>query len=299
MSVLSTSLDRSPPTATYERSSAQSTLSSPDHDEIVLEGFMDNIVGVSDVSVDGGSAGSQSAFSRWLPALREIKQRIQQLAEGRLQRSSHLDQSEPSDDLSLRRCTIRLLMTCASLSPADFECPVGYLGPSESTPFYPTGDLGRDRDLAYNIAMDSLDDLDVYLQGSDDVRIANKLFELAQALSDLGLREYALNVSGSALDAFERSFVAAPNNFRLHVALVLSLRANILCDLMRNEESRDAVERAVTLCKEHQDSQTGPVPELAYTSLNYAVLLGSIGLKDESAAVAFELLGEADESQPI
>jgi len=34
--------------------------------------------------------------------------------------------------------------------------------------------------------------------------------------------------------------------------------------------------------------------------LNYAVLLCGIGpSRDESAAVAFELLGEVDESQPI
>jgi hypothetical protein len=54
----------------------------------------------------------------------------------------------------------------------------------------------------------------------------------------------------------------------------------------------------VTLFKEHRDSQTTPVPELASALLNYAVLLSSIGLKDETAAVAFELFGEVDRSQP-
>ena len=189
-------------------------------------------------------------------------------------------------------------MSHASLSPADFVSPVGYLGPQETTPYYPTGDLREDRSLTFNTAMDSIDDLEVYLQGNDDVRIATKLSELAQSLSDLGLREYALDISGFALDIFEQPYLATPNNHRLHVASVLALQANILCDLKRNEEGRDAAERAVTLCKEHRDSQTGPVPELAYTLLNYAVLLTSIGLKDESAAVAFELLGEVDESEP-
>ncbi|KAI0003778.1 hypothetical protein BJV74DRAFT_486607 [Russula compacta] len=216
----------------------------------------------------------------------------------RLMRFSHISQSEPSNNLSPRRCAIRLLMSCASLSPADFVSPVGYLGPEETTPYYPTGDLREDRNLAFNIAMDSIDDLEVCLQEKDDVRIATKFSELAQSLSDLGLREYALEVSGFVLDIFERPYLATPNNHRLHVASVLALRANILCDLRRNEEGRDAAERAVTLYKEHQDSQTGPVPELTSTLLNYAVLLTSIGLKDESAGVAFELLGEADESQP-
>ena len=146
--------------------------------------------------------------------------------------------------------------------------------------------------------MDSIDDLEICLQGNVDVRIATKLSELVQALSDLGLREYALDVSGFALDILEWPYVAASHKYRLHVASVLSLRANILCDLKRNEEGMDVAERAVTLYKEHRDSQLGPVPELTSTSLNYAVLLTSIGLKDQSAAVAFELLGEVDGSQP-
>jgi hypothetical protein len=146
--------------------------------------------------------------------------------------------------------------------------------------------------------MDCLDDLEVCLLGDDDVRTATKLFELAQALSDLGLREYALTTSGFALDALERPFIAMPNDTRLHLASVLSLRANILCDLKKNDEANEAAERAVTLCREHRDSQTAPVPELAYALLNHAVILNSIGLADGSAAVAYELLDELDESRP-
>jgi len=188
-------------------------------------------------------------------------------------------------------------MSAASLSPANFTSPVGYLGPPESTPYYPTGDL-QDRVIAFTNAMDCFDDLEVYLRGDDGFQIATRLFELAQALSDLGLHEYALNTSGFALDTLERPYVVTPNNARLHVASVLSLRANILCDLKRNDEARDAADRAMSLCREHQDSQASTGLDFAYTSLNYAVLLSSIGLKDESAAVAFELLEEVDESQP-
>jgi tetratricopeptide (TPR) repeat protein len=188
-------------------------------------------------------------------------------------------------------------MSAASLSAADFASPVGYLGTSESTPYYPTGDL-QDRNIAFTNAMDCVDHLEDYLHGNDDVRIATKLVELAQALSDLGLHEYALNTSGFALDTLERLFTAAPDDSRLHLASILSLRANILCDLKRNDEARDMADRAVSLCKEHRDSQTAPVSELAYALLNYAVLLNSIGHKDESAAVAFELLSDEDEAQP-
>jgi tetratricopeptide (TPR) repeat protein len=144
--------------------------------------------------------------------------------------------------------------------------------------------------------LNCLDDLEADPQGSDD-QIATKLFELAQALSDLGLREYALNTSGYALDVLERLYVAEPNKSRLRVASVQSLRANILCDLKRNDEARDAADRAVTLCRELKDSRATPLPELAYALLNHAVLLSSMGLNDEGAAVAFELLCE-DESQP-
>jgi tetratricopeptide (TPR) repeat protein len=190
-------------------------------------------------------------------------------------------------------------MSGASLSPADFASPVGFLGPSESTPYYPTGDLQTDRTVAFNTAMDCLDDMEVDFHGHDDVRIADTLCKLAQALSDLGLHKYALDTSGFALDALEQSYVMAPNDFRHHLASILSVRANILYDLKQNDEAIDAAHRAVTLFREHRDSQLAPVPELAFASLNYTVLLGSIGLKDESAAVAFEfdLLG-VDESEP-
>jgi tetratricopeptide (TPR) repeat protein len=187
-------------------------------------------------------------------------------------------------------------MSAASLSPADFAPSVGYLGPSETTPYYPTGDLRGDRPIAFTTAMNCLDDLDVEPQTNDEY-IATKLFELAQALSDLGLCDYALNTSGYALNILERLYVAESNKFRIRVASVHSLRANILCDLKRNEEARDAADRAVTLCKEQRDSQTMPVPELAYVLLNHAILLCSMGFNDESAAVAFELLCE-DESRP-
>ena len=189
-------------------------------------------------------------------------------------------------------------MSSASLSPADFASPVGFLGPSESTPYYPTGDLQRDRTVAFNTAMDCLDDMEVDFHRNDDVTIANTLCKIAQALNDLGLHKYALDTSSFALETLEHSYVAAPNDFRHHVASILSVQANILYDLKQNDMAIEAAHRAVTLFREHRDSQSAPVPELAFASLNYTVLLSSTGLKDESAAVAFELLGEVDESQP-
>ena len=188
-------------------------------------------------------------------------------------------------------------MSSASLSPADFASPVGFLGPSENTLYYPTGDLQVDRIVAFTTAMDCLDHMEVRHHGNDDVRIATTLFELAQALSDLGLHKYALDTSGFALDTLERASVATRNS-PCHAASILSLRANILCDRKQNDEAIDAAHRAVSLFKEHRGSQVAPGSELAFALLNYAVLLNSIGLKDESAAVAFELLGEVDESQP-
>ena len=208
---------------------------------------------------------------------------------------SPIFQNEPPDRVQLRRCGVRLLMSGASLSPADFASPVGFLGPLESTPYYPTGDLQRDRAVAFTTAMDCLDYMEDHLHGKDDVRIATTLFELAQALSDLGLHKYALDTSGFALDALEHPYVATPNDFHRHVASILSLRANILCDLKQNDEAKDAANRAVTLYKEHQGFQTVAVPELTFALLNSAVLLGSLGLKDESVGVAVELLSEVDE----
>jgi tetratricopeptide (TPR) repeat protein len=188
-------------------------------------------------------------------------------------------------------------MLGALLFPADFASPIGYLGPQESTPYYPTGDLQRDRSVAFTTAVGCLDDLGVFL-GKDNVRIADKLFKLAQALSDLGFREYALTVSDFALDVIEHLYFVAPNNYRPYVASVLSLRANIFCDLKRNDEAIDAADQAVKLCREHRVSQATPVPELPYASLNHALLLSSMGLKDESATVASELLNELDKSWP-
>jgi len=104
--------------------------------------------------------------------------------------------------------------------------------------------------------------------------------------------------SGFALDALQRPYTAEPNNACLHVASVLSLRANILCDLKKNDEANDAAERAATLCREHEDYQTAPIPELTYALLNHAVILNVLDLKDDSAAVAFELFGKLDESPP-
>jgi tetratricopeptide (TPR) repeat protein len=186
-------------------------------------------------------------------------------------------------------------MSSASLSPADFASPVGFLGPLEFTPYYPTGDLQRDRAVAFTTAMDCLDHMEDHLHGNDDVRIATTLFELAQALSDLGLHKYALDTSGFALDTLEHPYVATPNDFHRHVAAILTLRANILCDLKQNDEAIDAANRAVTLFKELQCSQTTAVPELTFALLNSAELLSSIGLKDESAAVALQLLTDVDE----
>lgn len=296
--------------------------------DITLEG-MDNIMGLSDVGLAGGSTERprptpESAFSHWLSTLREIKQRIEQFTEGGFERTSlldpvrhgvlrcspekvsnafclilsHIAQSEPSNRVQLRRCAVRLLMTSTSFSPADFSSPVGFLGRSESMPYYPTGDIQKDRMVAFTAAMDCLDHLEVHLPGNDDIRIATTLFELTQALSDLGLHKYALDTSGFALDTLEHPYVAMPEDARHRVASILSLRGSILCDLKQNDEAVDAAHRAVTLFREHRDSQNTPIPELAFASLNYAVLLNSIGLKDECAAAVFELLGEVDESQP-
>ncbi|KAH9964229.1 hypothetical protein BC827DRAFT_1189776 [Russula dissimulans] len=275
--------------------------SMPDHGGGITFESMDNNVWVPHSGSQGGSSEQigtptqELAFNRWLPALREIKQRLEQFAQGRFERISQLNQGE-SPNTPLRRYVMRLLMSAASLSPANFVSAVGYMGPPESTPYYPTGDL-QDRIMAFANAMDCLDDLED-LRADDGFRISTKLFELAQALSDLGLHEYALNTSGFALDTLERPYVVAQNNTPLQIASVLSLRANILCDLKRSDEARNAAERALSLCREYQSPQTAADLDLAYTSLNYAVLLSSFGLKDESAAVAFELLNEVDESQP-
>ncbi|KAI0294974.1 hypothetical protein BC826DRAFT_299171 [Russula brevipes] len=132
---------------------------------VEIEGLMDNIIGEVEIGTAGVSAEQyrsqptptpEPAFGPRFPALREIKQRIEQLTEGRLEMTSHSDQSESSNLVSLRRCGVRLLMSVASLDPADFASPVGFFGPSESTPYYPTGDLQRDRGLAHVIAIGHL-----------------------------------------------------------------------------------------------------------------------------------------------
>jgi hypothetical protein len=198
-------------------------------------------------------------------------------------------------NLALRRSGMRLLMSCASLSTADFASPEGYLGPSASTPYYPTGDLQEDRDFAYASAMHCLDALDVLLAVNDRANIAAKQSELAQSLSDLGLHEYASMTSNSALELAGDVYVAESDDFCLRVASIQSLRANILVDLKKNEQAVGAAEEAISLYKEHGRHQGVSVPELAYTCLDYAVLLCSIGLREESAAMALELLNGADE----
>ena len=269
------------------------------HGSVQLEG-MDNIAGESDTPNASGSSErltptNEGDYSRSLPLLREIKERLEQATEGKIERIPHPDQ--PSISLSIPRWTMRLLMSAASLVPSAFASHSGFLGPVESTPYYPTGDLSRHRATAFSVAIDCIDDLEAHITGGDDVRNATKLVALAQALSDLGLHDYALTTSGFALNALQRPYTTESNDARLRVASVLSLRANILCDLKKNEEANDAAERAVTLCREHKNSHTAPVPELIYALLNHAVILNAIDLKDGSAAVAFELLSELDESQ--
>ena len=274
-----------------------------DHDRVVQFEDMDNIAAASDALNASGSSQPRKptneggCSSRSLPLLREIKQRLELATEGKIERIPHPDQ--PSISLSITRWATRLLMSAASLVPSAFPPYSGFLDPVKSTPYYPAGDLsGHTRDIAFSTAMDCIDDLEAYIPGGDDVRIANKFVALAQALSDLGLHNYALTTSGFALDALQRPYTAEPNNARLHVASVLSLRAIILCDLKKNDEAIDAGERAVTLCRVHKYSQTAPVLELTYAMLTHAVILYAIGLKEGSAAVAFELLSELDESRP-
>jgi len=267
---------------------------------VQLEG-MNNIAEDSGAPNASGSSEwltstNEDDYSRSLPLLRQIKQWLELATEGRIVRIPHPDQ--PSMSLSISRWAMRLLMSAASLVPSAFAPHFGFFGPVEFTPYYPTGDLSRDRDIAFSTAMDCIDNLEAYIPGGDDVRIATELVALAQALSDLGLYDYALTTSGFALGALQRPYTTEPNNARLHIASVESLRANILCDLKKSDEAKDAAERAVILCREHKNSQTAPVPELAYALLNHAVILNAIGLKKGSAAVAFELLGELDESRP-
>ena len=245
------------------------------------------------VSVEGWDNIIEPQF---VPFLRKIKQRLKQATKGKIKRIHHPDQ--PFISLSIPRCAMRLLMSAASLDPSAFASHSGFLGPVECTPYYPTGDPSLHRGISFSMAMECIGYLEAYIHGDDDVGLATKLVALAQALSDLGLHDYALTASGFALDALQRPYATEPNNARLHIASALSLRANILCDLKKNDEANDAAERAMMLFKEHKNSQTAPVPELIPALLNYAVMLNAIDLKDASAAVAFELLIELDESGP-
>jgi hypothetical protein len=195
-------------------------------------------------------------------------------------------QREPVDLVSLRRIALRLLMYCASLSTADFASPNGFLGHPASVPYYPTGDLEGDRDVAFTTALDCLDELMVIVTGSGKAEIAGALSELAQALNDLGLHEYASSVSGFALEILRDLYAVEPDRFRSRVASAQSLRANIFADLGQNDDAAGAAEEAVTILKEHGDTQT----ELVNAMLNYAILLGSIGQGESAAAVAFELM---------
>ena len=183
-------------------------------------------------------------------------------------------------------------MYLASIPTADLASPNGFLGPPASVYYYPTGDLEGDRDIAFTAALDYLDELMVLLTGNAQTEIAVALSELAQALSDLGLNNYASNVSSFALEVLRVLYAADPYHFRSRIASIQSLRANILADLRQNDDAADAAEEAVTILKEKGETQ----PEFIYAMLNYAVLLGSIGRGEGAAAVAFELKGYIDDS---
>ncbi len=201
-------------------------------------------------------------------------------------------QREPFGVVALRRIALRLLMYCASLPTADFASPNGFLGPPNSMPYYPTGDLDADRNVAFTTALDCLDELVTLLTGSAKAEIAAALSELAQALNDLGLHEYASSVSGFALEIFRDLYTTEPDQFRSRIASVHSLRANIFVDLRQHDDAAGAAEEAVTILKEQGETQS----ELVYAMLNYAVLLGSIGRVEGAAAMAFELMGYVDDS---
>ena len=254
---------------------------------------LDPITGVSCEGWDNVLEPHWLSVTLLRETLREIKQRLEQAIMGEIKRIPHPDRLFIS--LSIPRLAMRLLMSSASLVPSAFASHSGFLGPVESTPYYPTGDSSFHRDISFSMAMGCIDHLEGHISVGDDVRTVTKLVALAQALSDLGLYDYALSISGLALDALQHPYATKHNNACLHIASVLCLRANILCDLRKNHEANDAAERAVMLCREHKNSQTAPVPELL---LNYAVILNATDLKDHSAAVALELLGELDESRP-
>ncbi|KAI9452571.1 hypothetical protein BJY52DRAFT_907300 [Lactarius psammicola] len=244
------------------------------------------------IYIDRPSQQSELSFGNWSLILHEIKQRIEPLASATLQRLPWSNQREPFDLVALHRIALRLLMYCASLSTADFASPNGFLGPPDSVLYYPTSDLDADRNVAFTAALDCLDELMVLLTGNGKEEIAASFSELAQALNDLGLHEYASSVSSFALEILRELYTAEPDQFRSRIASVQSLRANILVDLRQNDNAAVAAMEAVTILKEHGDTQ----PELIYAMLNYAILLGSIGHGDGAAAVAFELTEYIDDS---
>ena len=257
----------------------------------------------------------ESAFSHWPLDLLAMKKQIEQLSAN----SSLLHQPEvflPSTQhysemvypfssqvlqnmspnfLALRRSSMRLLMCCSSLNVTDFTSPEGYFGPPATTPYYPTGDIQGDRNAAFTSAMESFDALEVLLVVNDRAKIVAKQSELAQALSDLGLHDYANTTSGFTLDLVRKLYAATPDDFRLRVASIQSLRANILFDLGKTEQAIRAADEAKTLYEEHGRLQGIFIPESAYTWLDYAVLLCSIGRNKEGAKMASELLNKADE----
>ncbi|KAH9035064.1 hypothetical protein EDB84DRAFT_1485940 [Lactarius hengduanensis] len=244
------------------------------------------------VPIEQPTQRPESSFGHWSSTLLEIKHRIEPLASDTLQRLPQSNQRGPFDLFALRRIALRLLMYCASIPTADFATPNGFLGPPTLVPYYPTGDLEADRNVAFTTALDCLDELETLLTGNAKAEVAAALSELAQALNDLGLHEYASSVSGFALKILRDLYTAEPNQFRSRIASVQSLRANIFVDLRRNDDAAVAGEEAVTILKEHGETQ----PELVYAMLNYAVLLGSIGRGEPAAAVAFELMEYIDDS---
>ncbi|KAH8990163.1 hypothetical protein EDB86DRAFT_2831257 [Lactarius hatsudake] len=244
------------------------------------------------ISLGKSSQQQEPSFDHWSSALLEIRHRIEPLASGTLQRLPQSNQRGPSDLFALRRIALRLLMYCASIPTADFASPNGFLGPPTSVIYYPTGDLDSDRNTAFTTALDCLDELETLLAGNAKAEIAAALSELAQALNDLGLHEYASSVSGFALEILRDLYTVEPNQFYSRIASVQSLRANIFVDLRQNDDAAVAAEEAVTILKEHGGTQ----PELVYAMLNYVVSLGSIGRGESAAAVAFELMEYIDDS---
>ncbi|KAH9052704.1 hypothetical protein EDB87DRAFT_377938 [Lactarius vividus] len=241
-------------------------------------------------STEQADQSVESLFAHWFPTLLEITQDVEQFAQGSLEEIARLgqDTERGPPNLVLRRSEVRLLMCCASLSPAEFASTKGHSQPSAAKPYYPTGDPGQDKNIAFTTAIECCQVLKDLHSGNDAAGIATKYFELSQALSDLGLLHYASITSGFALETSGALHTTAPDKFGLSVASVLSLRANILADLEQDEEAVNAADGAVALC---QHQRADPVPELVHALLNCGVLLCSVGRKQRGAAVALELVG--------